>query len=336
MRIGIVTPAPPGSSYGNRITAIRWAGILRKLGHRVTISQVYEGEPYDLLIALHARRSYPSISRYHRENTGAPLIVALTGTDLYRDIRKNLRAQKSLELAARIVVLQPKALEELRPDFRDKTRVIYQSFEGISRPADARQRTPDITGRAQSSSPPRQRFDVCVIGHLRAVKDPFRTALAARLLPASSSIRVLHVGGAMTAAMAKRARAEMLTNLRYRWLDEQPRWRVRRLLAKSRLCVLSSIMEGGANVLSEAIVASVPVLASHIDGAVGILGANYPGYFNVGDTHQLARLLARAETDPAFLAELKAWEEKLAPLFNPAREERAWTDLISELQIAGH
>ncbi len=336
MRIGIVTPAPPGSSYGNRITALRWAGILRKLGHRVTVSQVYDGEPYDLLIALHARRSYPSISRYHRERPEAPLIIALTGTDLYRDIPKNLQAQKSLELAARIVVLQPKALEELRPDLRDKVRVIYQSVEDISRTADARQKTPDITERTPSGHSTHRTFDVCVIGHLRAVKDPFRTALAARLLPSSSRIRVLHVGGAMTAAMANRARAEMVTNLRYRWLDGQPRWRVRRLLAKSRLCVLSSLIEGGANVLSEAIAASVPVLASRIDGAVGILGANYPGYFQAGDTRRLARLLARAETDPTFLAELQAWEEKLAPIFHPAREERAWADLIGELQITSH
>src|SRR6266851_2400513 len=125
MTIGIVTPAPPDSRYGNRITALRWARILRRLGHRVSILQAYDGKPYDLLVALHARRSHPSIVNFQRQNGGAPVIVALTGTDLYRDIRTNHRARKSLDIAIRIVVLQPKAIEELQPGWRDKSRLIY-------------------------------------------------------------------------------------------------------------------------------------------------------------------------------------------------------------------
>jgi glycosyltransferase involved in cell wall biosynthesis len=134
----------------------------------------------------------------------------------------------------------------------------------------------------------------------------------------------------MTEAMLLRARSEMQVNQRYHWLGEQPRSRVRRILAKSHLCVLSSRIEGGANVLSEAIVASVPILASRIDGNVGILGKDYPGLFDVGDTEQLARLLARAENHQEYLAELRDRGEKLAPLFDPKREEEAWEDLISD------
>jgi hypothetical protein len=75
----------------------------------------------------------------------------------------------------------------------------------------------------------------------------------------------------------------------------------------------------------------VPILASRIDGNIGILGADYPGYFDVGDTTQLARLLRRIETSPTYLAELKAWTKRLAPLIDPAREEQAWSDLVGEL-----
>lgn len=329
LRIRIVTPAPPGSRYGNRVTAVRWARILRSVGHRVSIAQEYEGEPADLLIALHARRSYPAVRRFLREQPGRPVILALTGTDLYRDLPRNRRAQESLELATRIVTLQPMALRELKASWRAKTRVIYQSVAQAR--ADAKPRKKPAP--ADTSNSPREHriFDVCVVGHLRAVKDPFRAALAARRLPSESRIRILQMGGAMTRAMTRRARAEMRVNARYRWLGELAHRRVWRALSRSRLLVLSSKLEGGANILSEAIVAGVPVLASRIPGSVGILGMDYPGYFEVGDTTGLARLLLRAERNTGFLSRLKRRCRKLRRLFLPAREAAAWKHLLDEL-----
>jgi putative glycosyltransferase (TIGR04348 family) len=317
MRIGIITPAPRGSTYGNRITALRWAAILKALGHRVVISSKYEGERHDLLIALHARRSYSSIRRFHREHRQSPVIVALTGTDLYRDLSKRQSAAKSLDIARRLVVLQPRALEELKLKWRRKAHVIYQSAEAVSR---------------NSQLDKNQSFDVCVVGHLRAVKDPFRAALASRLLPASSRVRILQIGEAMTPAMSRRARAEVQRNDRYRWLGEQSRSRTLGILARSRLCVISSRLEGGANVISEAVVASVPILASRVPGNVGILGDDYPGLFSAGDSEELAELLRRAECDASFLAQLKSRVKKLIPLFAPANEKKAWSALINELQ----
>lgn len=287
--------------------------------------QEYAGEPFDLLLALHAKHSYQSIRRFHDEHTTSPLIVALTGTDLYRDLRKDRKAQESLELASRIIALQPKALEELRPESREKARVIFQSVNvkyirnGNRRP---RKSFKGITPT----------FDICVIGHLRPVKDPFRAARAARMLPPSSRIRILHVGQAMTKKMEDGALAEMNVNPRYQWIGEHPQWRAQRILARSDLCVLSSRIEGGANVLSEAIAASVPVLASKIAGTVGILGEAYPGYFAVGSTVELARLMTRAETEPRFLKELIHQCKRLAPQFSPEREKEAWANLLTELQ----
>jgi len=317
VKIGIVTPAPPRSRYGNRVTAVRWVGILRRLGHRVSIIQAYEGEPYDLLVALHARRSYPSIRRFHLDHPECPLLVALTGTDLYKDLPGSRRARQSLELATRLIALQPKASEELPSHLRQKIRVIYQSCAA---------RLPKRRGLRS-----RRSFDVCVIGHLRPVKDPFRAARAARRLPLSSRVRVLHLGAAMDEGMARRARAEMRVNPRYLWLGEQPRRRVQQILAGSALCVLSSRLEGGANVVSEAIAAGVPLLASRIAGTVGLLGESYPGYFKVGDTERLAQLLQRAETDPAFLSTLRSHCRKLAHLFDPRCERTAWSQLLQEL-----
>jgi hypothetical protein len=236
MKIGIITPAPPRSRYGNRVTALRWARILKDLGHRAIVSQVYEGGAYDLLIALHACRSHPSINRFHQEHANIPIIVALTGTDLYRDLQKSHRARQSLEIATRLVVLQPMGIDELPPHLRDKTRVIYQSVAPLPQATNHHRGVRVNKPLSALGIPrPRRTFDVCVIGHLRSVKDPFRTALAARLLEPSSRIRVLQVGGAINEEMAARARAEMEVNSRYLWLGEQPRWRTRRILARSHL-----------------------------------------------------------------------------------------------------
>ncbi len=285
------------------------------------IRQRYDGEPYDLLIALHARRSWPAVARFRKSYPRRPLVTALTGTDLYRDLNRIQKTRESLEAALRIVALQPKALVELQPHLRPRVRVIYQSVAAVPR-------RKEVLPRHRRNGT----FDICVIGHLRPVKDPFRAAFAARRLPESSRVRVLHLGSAMTVAMERRARTEMKVNPRYRWLGGQPRRRVRNILARSDLCVLSSRMEGGANVLSEAIVAGVPLLASRIPGSVGILGEHYPGYFAVGDTDGLTRLFMRAESDAAFMDRLKAHCRKLVPLFDPAREKASWRRLLAELR----
>ena len=334
MNIILVTPAPPGSRKGNRVTALRWGRLLRQLGHHVRVRQEYRGERCDLLIALHARRSFAAVDAFSRAQPQRPIVLALTGTDLYEQIQTEPLARQALELASRLVVLQPLAVEELPSHLRARARVIYQSCEARPR-STRRARINAAPGDPRSSIlHPHSSFDVCVLGHLRPVKDPFRTALAARLLPVSSRIQVLHAGAALNPAMEKQARAEQAINPRYRWLGDLPRGKALRLLARSRLLVLTSLLEGGANTISEAIAVGVPVLASRIPGSVGLLGAKYPGYFPVGDTAALAALLTRAETDAKFYTKLKAWCRRLRPLVRPARERESWRQLLRELQPA--
>jgi putative glycosyltransferase (TIGR04348 family) len=278
----------------------------------VAIRETWQKEPCDLLVALHARRSAPAALRFAEEHPDRPLLVALTGTDLYRDIRIDTDARRVLEVATRLVALQPLAARELAPRLRRKVRVILQSSAG--------------SGQARGLS-----YNVCVVGHLREVKDPFRAALASRDLPPSSRLRILHAGTAMEKGMAEYARTEERNNPRYRWLGSIPPAKTRRLIASSRLLVLSSHLEGGANTISEALVDRVPVLASRIPGSIGLLGARYPGYFPVGDTAALTRLLYRAETDLRFYAKLKLWCGRLAPRFHPSRERAAWRKLLREI-----
>ena len=316
MRIKLITPALASARNGNSITAIRCARILKQLGHRVVMEQTYDGKGCDLMIALHARRSFESIRRFKEAQPELPLIVVMTGTDLYRDIRTNPDAQRSLELATRLIVLQPMGIVELPKHLRAKTRVIYQSAARVRRRS-----TPAKDGC----------FNVCVISHLRPEKDPLRTAMAARELPDSSRLRVLHIGRPLSKEMDRRLRAEIARNPRFQWLGELPHWKTRRILADSQLLSVTSRMEGSSNALCEAIASSVPVVASKIPGLVGTLGKKYPGYFPVGETRELARLLQKIESNPEFYHRLKAHCARLSPLVDPKREITAWKELLREL-----
>jgi putative glycosyltransferase (TIGR04348 family) len=316
MRIVLITPQGPTKRTGNRIASLRWSRILRGLGHRVRLASSYDGRPADLMVAIQAWRSAGAIERFKARYPARPVVLQLSGTDIYHYLRSDpgptLRA---MTLADRLVGLNELAPKAVPKGLRKRLRIILQS----------------ATPPAQPWRPGTRSVTVAVIGHLRDVKDPLRAAAAARLLPAESRIRIEQVGGAYTAQWAARARAEMKANRRYRWRDDVPPASVRRLLARSHAMVISSLSEGGANVISEAAVAGVPVLASRMDGNVGLLGGDYPGYFPVGDTRALARLLERLEREPAFARRLATAIARRAPLFRPARERTAWRRLLAEL-----
>lgn len=315
MRITILCPAPSGSRTGNRVTAERWRRLLRELGHTVRIADGATPPPCDLLIAIHATRSAAAVERFRALAPRAPLVVALAGTDLYLDLPRDERTRRSLELATRIVVLHSRAPEALPPRLRARARVIVQS---------ARSSSSDRRGR-------RRAFDVAVVANLRAIKDPFRAEEAARDLPRASRLRVLHVGGELEPGLAADARRRSAANPRYRWLGVRTPSQARRLIAGSRLLVLSSRLEGGANVISEAVVAGVPVLATRIPCGEALLGENYPGLFAVGSTAELKTLLLRAENDPRFRRELESRCRSRRTLFAPARERRAWKRLLGDI-----
>ncbi len=317
MNVFVVTPAPPGSLAGNRVTAERWRRLLAAAGHEVRVAESWQGEPCDALLALHARKSFDSIERYRRERPAGPLVVVLTGTDLYGDLGTSAEARRALELADRLVALQPKAADELPEALRAKVRVILQSAKAAPR-----------------REPREDAFQVCLLAHLRAVKDPLLAARAAELLPAKSRIEILHAGQSLDDQLAAEAgRRSEAESSRYRWLGPLPRPAALELLAGSRLLLVTSRMEGGANVVSEALAAGVPVASTRIPGSVGMLGEDYPGYFPVGDAEALAGLLRRAETDPVFLAELTERCRRLAGLADPERERATLEALLAELPV---
>lgn len=314
MKIIQITPAGKQSKSGNRVTADRWARLLRNLGHQVETHVDYDGRPADAMIALHAWRSQDAIMAFKVRSPENPLILALTGTDINEFIHSHPEPTlASIEAADALVCLHDLVPGLVPKAQRKKLTVIYQSAPPL----------------AQPRRPSKRHFDICVIGHLRREKDPFRTAEAVRDLPGASRIRLIHLGRAHDESWAKQARAEMKINPRYQWKGEVPKWQVRREFAKTQLMVISSRNEGGANVVSEALAAGVPVIASDITGNVGLLGADYAGLYKLEDTGALRALLLRCETEPMFLERLAEQGRALAPKFTPEEEQRRWGQVIA-------
>jgi putative glycosyltransferase (TIGR04348 family) len=311
--VALIDPAAQGRSGGNRVTALRWAGILRGLGLRVQRAATYTGQAADLMVALHAVRSADSIARFAAEHPELPLIVAATGTDLNTKATRAI-ADSVLALADAIVVLQDLALPQLPAPLRARAHVIVQSVLMPPEPP------PAPSG-----------FQVCVIANLRAVKDPLLIARAVELLPASVQARAVLLGDALDPDLATQARAHMQRSLRFAWLGAFPRRRALRLLQGSHVLVSSSHSEGGANAVGEAIVAGVPPLVTAIPGSLGLLGEDWPATFAVGDARGLADLLLRAAHDAAFLGDLRARLVPLAPRFARPREIASWQQLLARV-----
>ena len=309
----IVTPALAAANNGNSQTACRWARMLRDR-HRVTLLDAWQGEPADAMVALHARRSAASVERWSRERPRAPLAVVLTGTDLYRDILVDAAAQRSLDLAIRLIVLHERAVDDLPTPYRAKAVVCVQS-------------TPARVPQAKTS----RHLRALMVGHLRAEKAPQTYFAAACRLAGRSDIKLDHIGAALEASFGHEAAALQRALPTYRWLGALAHEATRRRIQRAHVLVNSSCIEGGAHVVMEAIRSSTPVLASRISGNVGMLGADYAGYFEPGDDGALATLLERCRDEPAILAGLRAQCGARAPCFEPARERATLNALLAAL-----
>ena len=313
MRIQIVTPASRLSRKGNWTTAARWVKFCRQLGYKADAFQSFRQNSSDVLIALHARKSAKAIDL--AASQGLKTVLMLTGTDIYNRYDKGSVVWNSIKRADRLVVLQSEALDAIPKQFRAKTDVIYQSAVP-SRSSIVKLKTV---------------FELCCVGHLRPVKDPFRAVFATRKLPAESRIRVVHYGAALSSSMGTTAEKYTEQSLRYRWVGAVPRGKVLARIARSRALIVSSKLEGGSGVITEAVAAGTPVLASRVSGNVGLLGRNYAGFFEYRNTNQLATLMRRCEIDPEFYSNLQTQIKKRKPLVDPQREKKSIERLIRSL-----
>jgi putative glycosyltransferase (TIGR04348 family) len=305
-RIAIISPALQNANNGNWQTARRWRRFL-DADYNVTIAGEWTeaASAPDAMIALHARRSAASIARFSDRFPQRPLIVVLTGTDLYRDIRHDASARRSLALASTLVVLQDEGAASVPRQWRNKCTTIFQSAATL-----------------QPVAKNRRRFELIVVGHMRDEKDPLTAMRALAILGADAGLRLTHIGAALDPQYESAARELAACNASYRWLGPLPNAETRQRIKRAHALLVTSRMEGGANVVVEAVTSGVSVLASAIPGNIGLLGRDYAGYFKAGDAAALAKLIARAQHDSALLARLRRQCAKRAPLFSPARERK--------------
>ncbi|RYF53519.1 MAG: TIGR04348 family glycosyltransferase, partial [Comamonadaceae bacterium] len=272
----IVSPALADANNGNWRTAQRWKKLLTPAFDPRVVRQWPDARASAdiLMLALHARRSADAIQNWAQAHPGRGLAVVLTGTDLYQDIASDPQAQRSLQLAQRLVVLQALGPQALPPDCRDKARVVYQSTSArVELPKSARL------------------LRAVMVGHLRPAKSPQTLFEAARLLRGHDDIRIDHIGEATDAGLGELARAVAHECPGYRWLGALPHAQTRDRIQRAHVLVHTSALEGGAHVIMEAVRSGTPVLASRVPGNVGMLGAGYAGYFPQGEAPALAALL---------------------------------------------
>lgn len=308
----IVTPAVAAANNGNWHTAARWASHLHRR-YDVRVEQAWDGTDCELLIALHARHSAASIRAFALAHPERPLVVVLTGTDLYRDLADSREARRSLHLATRMVVLNELGPRRLPRRLRGKAEVILQS---------ARQLAP---GRL-----PQRQLAIAVVGHLRAEKNPQFVWRLLRKLPADLPLRIRHVGMALDPALGREAEQVAAADPRYRWLGGLPRPRTRQIIRASHLLLHPSNLEGGAQAVIEAIRSHTAVLASGVDGNAGLLGEDYPGLFTENDVEAACALVLTAAHRPGFVQQLRAHCEQRAPLFAVEQERAALLRLAAE------
>lgn len=341
-RVVIVSPALADANNGNWQTARRWQQMLSPQ-HTVRIVRQWPdaaaSDADRVMLALHARRSAASIAAWAaargKADSAQGLAVVLTGTDLYRDIHTSSEACQSLQHAQQLVVLQECGPEALPAALRRKARVIFQS-----------------TGARQALPKSRQQLRAVMVGHLRDEKSPDTLFAAARLLKDDNALFIDHIGDALDPALGEEARATAAACPHYRWLGGLAHEATRRRIQRAHLLVHASRMEGGAHVVMEAVRSGTPVLASRIDGNVGMLGHDYAGYFDWGDAAGLAALLRRCresqregqsrQIDPGspidqvagpdnLLAHLGAQCAQRAGLFAADTERAALRQLVAEL-----
>jgi putative glycosyltransferase (TIGR04348 family) len=315
MNVLIVYPKTENTVTGNFCSACQYKDILSDLGHNVILTEKFEGQRAELLIAINAQKKNRDIVQFAESYPDSKIVVVLSGTDIYPEPSES--SFHSMQLAHSIIALQNKGVKQVPDEMKEKVHVIIQSVVN--------------GGLASGMESERKGFNVALVSNLRQVKDPFLAAKAAKMMPQESNLRILHAGFVLDPGFDEVARKESIENERYQWLGGLDPVETRKLISSCNLLTITSKHEGAGRVVGEAIVSGVPIISTCIDGVTGVLGGGYEGLFPVGDASALAALLQRAEMEEGFLDDLKKSCMSKAFNFAPSTEKASWNELLVNL-----
>jgi len=313
MKINVCTGYPLDSPRGNTTTAFRIAERLQMAGHQATAMHTDTPPAADAQISLHALKT-AAASAYFAKHQSGKLFIRLTGTDINGGFEKNQSlSQQTIDLADKLIVTHPACLPQIPDRWQSKTVVIYPSVT-----------MPELAVISSPTSP----LFTC-IGHLRPVKAPHLMYAAIQKIR-QTNLAAISIGNAYDVTDGQQALLNTRHDDRYHWHAGCDRATALAWMKASLATINSSISEGGANTVMEAIQLRIPVLATDIPGNRGFLGDSYDGYFETGRADQLADLMRRCLDDSGFVERLKIQLDGQRPLFSIQRESEQLSKLISE------
>ncbi|YCM44811.1 glycosyltransferase [Verrucomicrobiaceae bacterium 227] len=308
----MASPYPLTDLKGNSVTTHRIVEILREQGIEARGCHGFDGQPADILISLHAVKGAQAVVDYREVSPDGKVIVLMTGTDIYQFLPEgSIEGDRALEMADAVVVVFDRAIQSLDVRWREKAVVIPSSLAPVK-------------VVAKPECPP---FAISVVGHLRPVKQSFLTIEAVARHPEWKDVEVWQIGESLDEQCTAEAREWEKRDSRYRWFGGLPREESLALCARSSLTVNSSILEGGANAVLEAMTMGVPVLANKIEGNLGLLGDDYPGYFE----GEMDEILSKVITGGVDLLAWKDHSSSRLPQFSREHEAACWLDLFGKL-----
>ncbi len=289
--IKIYSPSRDSAVTGNYVTSKRYAYHLQNLGYRVFVYNGFEEkvnvEGVRCAFVLHAEKGSHVIKELAAKNV--PVVLVLTGTDLYRDIistknSKKERCFRSIQLASAIVVLHENAVSDLLKVVsfpRERIFVVLQSVVDFKKRTFLFKKKNHYKILLLSNIRKEKGIIVAISGFLEFQKN----------IDARTKFTLDHIGGVLDQGYFKK-----ITNLlegvkSVSFLGSIEKDKLQTMLASYDLLLHSSFIEGGSLVIQEAQNAGLPIIASDISCHAALLGSAYVGLHSVGSAKDVSEKL---------------------------------------------